>query len=217
MMHNFLPLSLKNFDVLLGPRLKVESPAIFHFFFSFFFFHFSLAYLMTHNARLCSCNWLTFNKYINKPKTLRHSFTVLTFLFVAVPELPPTNISAKSYDPFSVFIQWDGVPRDAINQPKGYQIITYLRRTVHLTNTTNYTQTNIVINNLIPSTLFVFAICPYNTIGIGPCDNVQAITMNSGKYNITSMCYIRTPLPIKDLRVFVWPKNITVDVTSRRI
>jgi len=47
--------------------------------------------------------------------------------------------------------------------------------------TSRYLQNFNLAKNLVPSTLYVFEVCAYNSVGTGPCSRVLGRTQNSGQ------------------------------------
>ena len=90
-------------------------------------------------------------------------------------------MTAEADGPFSVYIEWIGVSQNDMNGiPLGYNIYALLNGTVKSSNNTGFEMTGIIMNGLVPSTSYAFKVCAYNSIGDGPCERGNAVTLDSG-------------------------------------
>lgn len=100
------------------------------------------------------------------------------------PNMAPSSISATSYKAFSVFLEWDGIPRRAMNgAPLGYKVYTYWNDSLIDISQIEYGQQSMVVAGLHPSTVYIFQVCAYNSIGDGPCEKTMGKTQPSRKHS----------------------------------
>lgn len=74
---------------------------------------------------------------------------------------------------------------DTINGfPLGYHVYAYYHGNVSSVTTVAFDLDSVTFTDgLQPSQSYVFEVCPFNSIGDGPCDKANAMTLDSRKLN----------------------------------
>ena len=98
----------------------------------------------------------------------------------AVPDTAPTSLTTTTYGAFLILFEWQGIPRAAMNGcPLGYKITTYLKGKVVQDASTDFLDSFYLVENLYPGSQYMFEVCAYNSLGIGPCDRTTGFTLDS--------------------------------------
>ena len=105
--------------------------------------------------------------------------------YFSVPSAAPLNVTATGTGPFKVFVSWKAVSMDTINGfPLGYHVYAYYHGNVSSMTTVAFDLDSVTYTDgLQPSQSYVFEVCPFNSIGDGPCDKANAMTLDSRKLN----------------------------------
>ena len=110
--------------------------------------------------------------------------------FISVPDQPVTDLKGTSPDPFVIDLEWTGIPEDAMNgRLLGYVIETRDAQNNFLfINTTKDGHTEFIklssSSHFKPDSLYLNRVCPFNSIGFGPCDVTTKRTHMSSKHFI---------------------------------
>ena len=107
---------------------------------------------------------------------------IFSFPHNTVPDAAPKSLNTTSYSAFTILLEWEGVPRSAMNgQPLGYKITTNLNGTVVQESEVDFLDSYYLAENLIPDSQYLFEVCAFNSLGIGPCDRIIGSTLKSRK------------------------------------
>ena len=110
---------------------------------------------------------------------------IFSFPQIIVPDAAPISLNTTSYSASTILLEWEGVPRSAMNgQPLGYKITTNLNGTVVQENEVDFLDSYHLVGNLIPDSQYLFEVCAFNSLGIGPCDRIIGSTSKSRKFQL---------------------------------
>ena len=96
---------------------------------------------------------------------------------------------------YSIYLEWTGVDREDMNGiPLGYVINCFLSNKIIATYTVDFSTRRKLIDQLEPSSLYMFDVCAYNSVGNGPFQRVTGVTMNSGKFTYSLLPFFNMQL-----------------------
>ena len=111
--------------------------------------------------------------------------------FPIVPDAYVEKIEVNPLDPFSVIVTWVGAPLSSMNGvPNGYNISYYRGNIYQNFLIVSFSTRNLILENLVPASLYVVSICAFNKIGLGPSQQKSFKTLNAGEFYINYIIYM---------------------------